>query len=419
MSLKFSTIKTRYNFNTGNALPSFCTANEMVLRAILQYAAEHKFPALIEATCNQVNQYGGYTGMLPQDFAHWTRALAAEYGLKDESLILGGDHLGPNPWRHETAALAMEKASVLIKDYVKAGFTKIHIDTSMACGDEETPSFELVAQRAAELCLVAEQEAPDSSQLIYVIGTEVPIPGGETDDMSGLSVTTTERLNKTIDTHKDAFNEAGLSYIWPRIVGIVTQPGVDFSHTSVHRFEPEKAQHLSVAIEPLDQLAFEAHSTDYQPTLALSELVDKNFTFLKVGPELTFRMREAVFNLAAIEQNCRPEKTSQLIDVIDRVMRDQPTHWQSYYTGTQNDIDQLKHYSYSDRIRYYWTDPSIQAALEQLIANLTSIDVPETLVSQYFPYLEFDMLRSSPQSLIYSHINLCVKRYYAACGFSE
>jgi len=287
-------------------LPCFCTANEHVLRSVLNYAKVHQVPAVVEATCNQVNQDGGYTGMQAADFRDWISVLAKEYGVAQDNIVLGGDHLGPNPWRHLPADDAMAKAEVLVKDYVAAGFKKIHLDASMACGGEPTPSFELVAERAARLCKIAETHALQADELIYIIGTEVPIPGGETDDMDELAVTSVERLTETIDTHKEAFDRHGLSDVWPKIVSVVTQPGVDFSHTAIHRFEPDKARNLSSAVQTIESMTFEAHSTDYQPTEALAELVEQQFFFLKVGPELTFRMREAVFALASIEAHLLP-----------------------------------------------------------------------------------------------------------------
>jgi len=226
-------------------LPCFCTANEQVLRSALRFSNAKQVPVVIEATCNQVNQEGGYTGMTATDFRDWIATLAQEYGVSPDAIILGGDHLGPNPWRHLPATEAMERAEVLVRDYAAAGFKKIHLDASMACGDEPTPSFALVAERAARLCKIVESHSPHPEDLIYIIGTEVPIPGGETDDMDELAITSVERLTETIDTHREAFDREGLSHVWPKIVSVVTQPGVDFSHTAIHRFEPEKAEQLA------------------------------------------------------------------------------------------------------------------------------------------------------------------------------
>ena len=399
-------------------LPCFCTANEQVLRSIFQFAQKHQVPAVVEATCNQVNQDGGYTGMTATDFRDWMTTLAKEFGVASESIVLGGDHLGPNPWRHLPAKEAMAKADVLVRDYAAAGFKKIHLDASMACGGESAPSFELVAERAARLCKIAESHSPHAEELVYIIGTEVPIPGGETDDMDELAVTSVARLTDTIDTHREAFDKEGLSHVWPKIVSVVTQPGVDFSHTAIHRFEPNKARDLSAAVKAIENMTFEAHSTDYQPTESLAELVKQHFFFLKVGPELTFRMREAVFALASIETHLLPEKKrSHLIANIDKAMQENSEHWTPYYRGAEELVSQLKHFSYSDRIRYYWTVPGVAQALGRLFDNLSDIKIPETIVSQYFSSRQFGSMDAPASQLTADHIALCVGRYYEACGY--
>ncbi|MBB3713043.1 D-tagatose-1,6-bisphosphate aldolase subunit GatZ/KbaZ [Limimaricola variabilis] len=398
-------------------LPSFCTANAHVLRAILGCAGRVDAPIVIEATCNQVNQEGGYTGMTPADYMAWITELASEAGVSMDRLILGGDHLGPNPWRKETAESAMEKARELVRQYAEAGYRKIHLDASMALGGEPQPSFELVAERAAELCAVAEKHAPEPEALIYIIGTEVPIPGGETEDTDTLDVTSTERLEKTIETHRAAFAARGLEAVWPRIVSVVTQPGVDFSHTSIYPFDPAPAAPLRDAIKGVEGLSFEAHSTDYQSTEALAQLVANHFFFLKVGPELTFRFREAVFALAAIEAELGLSDPSRIIETLDACMAERPDHWQDYYQGSAQEIRLLKRYSYSDRIRYYWGDPQVAGALDKLLTNLRGARLSESLVSQYFSGFDFGTIPTSPDEMIARHVQGSVLRYFAACGF--
>jgi D-tagatose-1,6-bisphosphate aldolase subunit GatZ/KbaZ len=398
-------------------LPCFCTANEHVLRAVMAYAAKTGFPTVIEATCNQVNQEGGYTGMTPVDFIKWVQGMAKEFGVPTEQLIMGGDHLGPNPWRAEPVESAMKKARELVKLYVEAGFTKIHLDASMACGGEDNPSFEQIANRSAELCAVAEAHAPDPEALIYIIGTEVPIPGGETEEPDALDVTSVSRFLQTVQTHQDAWAKHGLESAWRRIVSVVTQPGVDFGHTSVYPFVPEKAHPLRDAILTVNDLTFEAHSTDYQATEALTDLVKCHFFFLKVGPELTFRFREAVFALASIEEQLCPDQPSQIRQTINAQMQTNPGYWQDYYGGTHQEIERLKIYSYSDRIRYYWANKDVSAALSRLLESLTTKDLPETMLSQSFMGLEFGAMPDDPSALIEQHIQRCVARYFEAAGF--
>ncbi len=398
-------------------LPSFCTANQQVLEAILDFAAENNFPVLIEATCNQVNQDGGYTGMTPADFASWVAQLASDAGVRKDLLLLGGDHLGPNPWRNEPIEIAMQKAEKMIRCYVEAGFQKIHLDASMACGGEPRPSFAEVARRAAQLCKVAEKYAPDPSKLIYVIGTEVPVPGGETDDMADLQITTPERLGETIATHKAAFTDASVEEAWERVVSVVTQPGVDFSHSSVHQFQPEAAKELVEAINLYQRLTFEGHSTDYQPTTCLVQLVKRHVFFLKVGPELTFRFREAIFSMAEIEDRFCPNTKSKIVEVLDEAMIQTPEHWMGYYAGSQQEVALQRHFSLSDRIRYYWQEPTVQDAVNKLFANLSTAEVPIGLSTQFFGGLEFLKDSGGPGNLAAAHIHKAVSRYYQACGF--
>jgi D-tagatose-1,6-bisphosphate aldolase subunit GatZ/KbaZ len=400
-------------------LPCFCTANEHVLLAILDDAARTGFPTVIEATCNQVNQDGGYTGMTPQDFMDWLRGMAKNAGVSMDQLIVGGDHLGPNPWRAEPAAIAMEKAHEMVKQYVKAGFQKIHLDASMACGDETHLTFTQIARRAADLCVTAEKYAPNPKKIIYIIGTEVPIPGGETEEPTALDVTSVARFQDTISTHREAFASRGLDAAWHRIVSVVTQPGVDFGHSSIYPYVPAKAQPLKEAILVEDGLTFEAHSTDYQPTPALGALVSTHFFFLKVGPELTFRFREAVWALSDIETQMQLANPSRIKDVMAAAMRNNPDHWVPYYRGTSDEIETQKVFGYSDRIRYYWTEPTVADALKTLLSNLDAQSLSDPIISQSFMGLEFGEIISEPRSLLSRHIQRCVRRYFEAAGFSR
>lgn len=397
-------------------LPCFCTVNEHVLRAILAFAAKSGLPTVIEATCNQVNQDGGYAGMTPETFMSWLGKMAQEAGASADQLILGGDHLGPNPWKSEPIDVAMERARELVKLYVEAGFAKIHLDASMACGGEPTPSFAQIAERAADLCAVAEAHAPDPGKLIYIVGTEVPIPGGETEEPDALDITSIDRFRETIKTHRDAWNARGLDDVWDRIVSVVTQPGVDFGHTSIYPFLPEKSAALSNAILKEDRLIFEAHSTDYQSSSALAELTRQHFFFLKVGPELTFRFREAVWALAWIEERWTVGQTSGIREIIREQMDANPEYWENYYAGPEDVVRLLRSYSYSDRIRYYWANPAIAESLERLLENLSENPAPETVISQAFPGLEFGEISTNPYVLIEQNVHRCVERYFRAAG---
>jgi D-tagatose-1,6-bisphosphate aldolase subunit GatZ/KbaZ len=401
---------------------SVCSAHPLVIEATLRYELETGNKVLIEATSNQVNQFGGYTGMKPADFTQFVMDIAKRVGFDEEKLLLGGDHLGPNCWQGETAFEAMEKSKVLIRDYVKAGFSKIHLDASMSCADDEVPLDPMVvAQRAAILCEVAENAASDElkERLTYVIGTEVPVPGGEKEAIDTVHVTTVEDAQNTITTHVNAFKECGIEEALTRVVGIVVQPGVEFDHSTVIHYKAKEAEELSKYIETTDYV-YEAHSTDYQTKEAFRELVRDHFAILKVGPALTFALREAVFALADIENELiASESKSHIKEVIHEVLLDDQTYWKNYYSDTHSKAMIDLNYSLSDRVRYYWTNPRITRAMDQLMTNLSTIEVPLGMLSQYLPdqYKKVvkSELSSDPKSLMMSKVQGVLDDYSYGC----
>ena len=407
-----------------NGIYAVCSAHPLVLEAAIRYAQANHTPVLIEATSNQVDQFGGYTGMTPADFRGFVYRLADSFDFPQSQIILGGDHLGPNRWQNLSASEAMANADELIKSYVAAGFKKIHLDCSMSCEDDPVPlTDEIVAERAARLAKIAEETSLENfgtAELVYIIGTEVPVPGGAHETLTELEVTTPEAARATLEAHRHAFEKEGLSDIWPRIIGLVVQPGVEFDHTHVIDYRSEKAAALSKMVEAYDTLLFEAHSTDYQTPQSLRQLVKDHFAILKVGPALTFALREALFSLSAIEEELLPVKaTSGLRQVLESVMLDRPEYWQSHYHGDGNARRLARGYSYSDRVRYYWPDSQIDDAFERLVRNLAEEPIPLPLISQYLPlqYVKVreGALNATPRELILDHIQDILRHYHNAC----
>src|SRR4030095_5988338 len=72
---------------------SLCSAHPQVVECAVREAQAREVPLLIEATSNQVNQFGGYTGMRPADFRRFVSEIAARVGFPVHSLRLGGDPL--------------------------------------------------------------------------------------------------------------------------------------------------------------------------------------------------------------------------------------------------------------------------------------------------------------------------------------
>ena len=405
-------------------LYSVCCSNEQVLLAAMQVARRYDTVLLIEATSNQVDQFGGYTGMTPPQYRDYVLQLARTQDFPIDRLILGGDHLGPNAWQKLPSAEAMAHARELIAAYVAAGFHKIHLDCSMSCADDPTPlPDDTVAARSAELARIAERTAAEHGlpPPVYVIGTEVPIPGGEASLAAGLAVTTPDAATKTLAIHRDAFSAPDLLPAWERVIAMVVQPGVDFDHSDVHHYDPRAATALSAFVETQPRIVFEAHSTDYQTEASLHALVHDHFAILKVGPAATYAFREAVFALAAIERALLPEaQCSNLVAVLDRCMVDKPGHWRNHYHGDEHTLQLLRAYALSDRCRYYWGEPEVQAALDVLIANLTRHAPPRILLSQFMPEqqqaIEAGELDAEPLALIRHKVALRLAEYARACA---
>ncbi|WP_320203968.1 D-tagatose-bisphosphate aldolase, class II, non-catalytic subunit [Agrobacterium rosae] len=414
----------RWKNGTGaQGIPSICSAHPLVIEASLLHAKRGGHHLLIEATCNQVNQDGGYTGMTPADFRAFVEEIAAKVGFPIEKLILGGDHLGPNPWKDLPAEEAMGKAKVMIAAFARAGFTKLHLDTSMGCdGEPVALPDELTASRAASLAAEAEKaiEGRDGIAPVYIIGTEVPIPGGAMEELDVLELTTPEAAIKTVDVHREAFKVAGAEEAFARVIGVVVQPGVEFGNENVIAYDSPKAQALSAALEKFGSIVFEAHSTDYQSRAALRSLVTDGFSILKVGPGLTFALREAYYGLDLISEFLFPGKRSEtLAAVMERVLTTEPKNWNKYYHGSETEQRLQRHFSYSDRIRYYWPQPDVARAVKDLFDTLDGVTIPETLISQYlqnsYTLVRKGLVKPNAKALALASVGAVLEDYFEAC----
>ena len=359
--------------------------------------------------------------MTPARFRDAVLGGAARAGLSSDQILLGGDHLGPNPWKALPAEEAMRRSELMVAAYVEAGFTKIHLDTSMGCrGEPAGVDEQATSARAARLAAVAEATAQRCGSVPwYVIGTEVPIPGGALEAIKTLEVTRPEAASRTVALHRQAFEAAGVGDAFARVIGLVVQPGVEFGSENVVAYQPDLAVALSAVLHSLPGLVFEAHSTDYQPISCLAALVRDGFAILKVGPALTFAMREALYGLDAIAHAIDPAAPSLTVE-MEALMCQQPANWRGYYVGSETEQRILRHFSYSDRIRYYWPLEQAESAVERLLRQLESVHLPETLISQYLPR-QYQRVRSgevaaSPRALIIELIGAVLREYRTACG---
>lgn len=415
---------------------SACSSNSFVIEAVLEEARDHNEVCLIESTANQVDQNGGYSGMTPADFKAFVLAKAKEIGCDPAKIYLGGDHLGPLTVAHLPEAEAMAYARTLVHDYVKAGFTKIHIDTSMKVADDdpnERLSDETIARRGAELARVCEdayqellKEDPNAVRPVYIVGSEVPIPGGATGDNSGMQVTRVEDFKNTVATFEKAFKDQGLEETWKDVIAVVVQPGVEEKDAGCTEYDRAKAAELMASIKEFQNIVFEGHSTDYQTKYKLRELVEDGVGVLKVGPGLTYGAREALFSLAYIEENMfhgREDETSHFIDVLEKAMLETPKNWAKHYHGNENELWFKRKFSFSDRSRYYMPNPEVKAAMDKMFENLRKEGINLAALSQFMPMqytkVREGVLQNDPAELVKDRVKNTIDEYRFATHQNE
>jgi D-tagatose-1,6-bisphosphate aldolase subunit GatZ/KbaZ len=257
---------------------------------------------------------------------------------------------------------------------------------------------------------------------VYVIGTEVPFPGGIQEKDNGISVTKLLDLRATIEITKEEFVALGLEDAWSRVIAVVVQPGVEYGDSDIFDYKRNKANQLKTFIEDYPNLVYEAHSTDYQTQRALTDMVEDHFAILKVGPELTFAFREAVFALAMIEKELLSgldKEPSNIREILEMEMVARPEYWEKYYSGNTYQRHLARKFSFSDRIRYYWPADRVQESLANLLQNLRDVSLPLSLVSQFFP-IQYERIRrkqidNDPVAIILDHIQLVIEKYSLAC----
>ncbi|MGI6591503.1 MAG: class II D-tagatose-bisphosphate aldolase non-catalytic subunit [Eggerthellaceae bacterium] len=411
---------------------SCCSANADVIRAVLLKSYKTNTPALIESTSNQVNQMGGYTGMVPATFAEFVYNLADDMCVPSNHVIIGGDHLGPLPWVDKDEDEAMANAEELVRSCVLAGYRKIHLDTSMrVASDDPDKPFKTAtcAERGARLMAAAEDayqeylsSHPGAPQPVYIIGSEVPVPGGDF-NAGKMGVTTAEDATNTIRIYKEAIEGYGLQDAFSRVLGLVVEMGVEFHEFKIDEYSRSRAADLVAAMRK-EPLCIECHSSDYQTMRNLRRMCEDGGAILKVGPALTFAFREAMFALEQIEREVyaeQPEKWSNFRETLERKMLEDPSHWQDYYHGTENEKRIARAYSFYDRSRYYLTQREVEEARDKLVDNLSGNVIPHCMLSQYLPNQYYHVRRGQVQNeaadLIWDHIGDVIDGYLQATDY--
>lgn len=343
----------------GPAIPAVVSVQPDVIAAALRQARDHDMPALIEAPADEVNQFGGHSGLTPADFAALVRDIAGGQGLEAVPLILGADRLGPWLWPALAPDAAMTHAERMVMDFVAAGFTRLHFDGPDAAG-------------TARLVAAAEAHAPAPDLLCHGLPASFePVDG----------VTSPETLARTLELHEAAFAEAGLNAAWKRVRTVSVHLGMGFGPALIERFDMGQPDRLSAVLPDHGRIALEARDVDYQSARACADLTRRNVAVLKLGPSLSFAWREALYALSHVLN--WQDGSAHISERMEDLMLADPAAWQEDYRGPPAVQRVLRHFGFTDRIRHYW--PRAAAAVEALCEGIDATGLPHPLLLQYLP----------------------------------
>lgn len=392
------------------SLPSFCTSNFDVLKIILIFIKFNRLPVLIESTSNQVNQEGGYSGLRPSQFASKLKSLARLININKKSLIIGGDHLGPLPWKDLTSKKAIEKSKILIKECLRAKYEKIHLDTAIKCKDDKYMDKDTTIKRCDEI--LNSFSSNEINKKFIVVGTEVPIAGGS--NLLKPILTSFKSIKEEIEMYSTIFKNK-------KKYALVIEPGIGFANFKVVKVKFKKLNKI-LSFSKKMNFAYEAHSTDYQSISSLKKLVKNNFKFLKVGPELTYLFSKAVFEMERIEKEKFKNNYSNIKKTILNEMKKSNKYWKNYYSGSNKYINFLKTNSYLDRMRYYWDKKNVVNAKNKLFLNINKLSDVEffqstDLLTKKDLILKKKLKLKNCDLIPFKLIEKSLKKYYLACNY--
>ena len=170
------------------------------------------------------------------------------------------------------------------------------------------------------------------------------------------------------------------------VIAVVVQPGVEFGDDQVFLYDHDAATELCAALKEYPEVCFEGHSADYQSPECLKRMCEDGIAILKVGPALTYGLREALFALSFMEKELVPEaERANFIEILDQVMLKNPANWQKHYHGDDKQLALARKYSFSDRARYYIGQQEVVDAMNKLFENLKKYPIPMNMLHQYMP----------------------------------
>ena len=216
--------------------------------------------------------------MTPADFRRFVEDIASARRLRPRrrscSAAIISDQIRGSIFR---PMRRWQRAEAMVAAYVEAGFTKIHLDTSMGCARRARGARRRRRRRARR----APRGGRRSGRATRAVGAarlrhRHRGPDARRRDAClgrrSRSRRPRRRWQRSLRTARP-LPRAGIGDAFERVIALVVQPGVEFDHERVVAYEPARAKALDGVLERERSIVFEAHSTDYQPPELLQALV--------------------------------------------------------------------------------------------------------------------------------------------------
>ena len=405
--------------------------NSTVMEAYFRQALVDGSPVLLEISANMLGLPGQSGKISPAEFIEKVKHAAVEAKFPRDRIFLGVNDLGPSLWKDESDEYALKKACVFISDLVGLGFNKlgIHAGEPIKGNPVDEPlAQEIIIGRETALYQAAEGAAadlPEEEKPLYVINAYPRQEAGRVENQR--RVVSRKDVEDAVDWYAQIAAAAGLPKMKKRLLAVRIFLGPGYDSENVIPFDSSLLKEMGGCEYGEYTVVLEAQQTDYQSQTVLNQLLDNHFAFLRVGLELTYSMREALFSLAMMENETMVGKPgvylSNYIIELDRAMQAVPHHWQKYYTG--NGFEQLvaRKYSFYDRSRFFLEDKEVRKMKKRLYDNLTAHPVPLTVLRQFMPH-QFErvaagVLENKPKALVMDAVRRVLRRYSRACGWAE
>jgi D-tagatose-1,6-bisphosphate aldolase subunit GatZ/KbaZ len=391
--------ETKGIFSTNSTHP-------VVIKAYLMQAQEDGFPAVIEVSAQDFSD----SRMTPNDLKNKIHQIAGRiefplnqlsFGVHDLNLVEQTDNNNPQ--------VIIDKHRHTVLDLIKCSFNIFGLKAGEAINGE---LISLIEKATAENL--------EADKPVYVIDIPVEQVGLDSKETSALKERAANIKNlignmNTISGHE----------IKDRILAVRMSLGSGHDGETVFPFSQQTIRDFNRdCIDTIPNL-MGAHNIDFQPQSVLNELVNTKFAYLRVGSELTYTMREAIFSLAMMENETLQGKPgvylSNLMGELDKAMQSSPDNWKKYYRG--NGFEQLlaRKYSLHDRSRFFWDDEEVQEAWLRLFLNLHEFPIPVTVLRQYMPEQYGQVIsgavKNTPEALVLDKLRRVMLRYSCACGW--